>query len=206
MISDWWTRWPAANIGGRVPDGLMVIDIDPRNGGLAGWASLTAKRTAPETLTVLSGREDGGSHLYFLRPPGPLSSRQLPPGIDLKVNGYCVLPPSRHPATGKPYRWLENTPAGLPPWLREVLRPPAVPRTLARRLGTSTAARHRLVDFVAQQPEGNRNDGLYWAANRAHEAGVLDSLEEELVEAATSAGETPTAARRTIASARGRAS
>jgi len=33
QITEWWTRLPTANIGAGVPDGLLVIDVDPRNGG-----------------------------------------------------------------------------------------------------------------------------------------------------------------------------
>ena len=33
QITAWWLRWPDAMIGAAVPDPLLVIDIDPRNGG-----------------------------------------------------------------------------------------------------------------------------------------------------------------------------
>ena len=35
LIRRWWTQWPEANIGilTGVKSGLVVIDIDPRNGG-----------------------------------------------------------------------------------------------------------------------------------------------------------------------------
>ena len=32
-IKRWWSRWSNANIGALVGDGLVVVDIDPRNGG-----------------------------------------------------------------------------------------------------------------------------------------------------------------------------
>jgi hypothetical protein len=44
----------------------------------------------------------------------------------------------------------------------------------------------RLARWVARLPEGNRNDGLFWAANRALEAGATDL--RELAEAARSTG------------------
>jgi hypothetical protein len=96
LIRAWWRRWPKAMIGAPVPDSLLVVDVDPRNGGsLQELESLTG--SLPPTLTAWSGRNDGGQHLYFLRPAGPLSSTRLPQGIDLKANGYCVVPPSIHP-------------------------------------------------------------------------------------------------------------
>jgi hypothetical protein len=96
VIKAWWQRWPDAMIGAAVPALLLVIDIDPRNGGsLQALTKLVG--ALPETLTAWSGRNDGGCHLYFLRPPGPLTSTKMPAGIDLKVNGYMIMPPSIHP-------------------------------------------------------------------------------------------------------------
>ena len=39
-ILEWWSRWPTANIGGRVPAGCVVIDVDPRSGGDDAWLAL----------------------------------------------------------------------------------------------------------------------------------------------------------------------
>jgi hypothetical protein len=98
LIRAWWRGWPKAMIGAAVPDSLLVIDVDPRNGGdLEALTDLVG--AMPETLTAWSGRNDGGRHLYFLRPHGPLTSTRLPEGIDLKINGYMIMPPSIHPAT-----------------------------------------------------------------------------------------------------------
>jgi hypothetical protein len=107
QVRAWWARWPTANIGAKVPDPLLVFDVDPRNGGLEGWQRLTAGRDVPDTLTTISGRGDGGKHLYFQRPAGPITRAKLPRGIDLKASGYCVMPPSIHPATdrGRCYVW-----------------------------------------------------------------------------------------------------
>jgi Bifunctional DNA primase/polymerase, N-terminal len=134
-----WMRYPHANIGAAVPPSLAVFDIDPRNGG--SFDALTAiVGPLPQTLTAWSGRGDGGRHLYFLRPHGELTSTKLPLGIDLKAYGYCVMPPSLHPATGQPYRWEL---AHMPHALRELLRPAARPvlfkhnAELRRRTGSS---------------------------------------------------------------------
>lgn len=195
IITDWWTRWPGANIGARVPAQLLVLDVDPRNGG-----DVAALGALPQTLTASSGRMDGGMHFYFLRPTGEVSSSRLPKGIDLKLNGYMVMPPSLHPETGLPYLWCSHDAQPLPAALRELLRPPVrVPRPMVRR-GDSTG----LVAFVATQVEGNRNDGLFWAACRAVEDGTLDELADELVRAAVATGQTEHEARRTVESARSR--
>src|SRR4051794_5252709 len=77
QIKAWWTRWPDAMIGAPVPDSCIVVDVDPRNNGdLAELETLSGP--LPPTLTAWSGRDDGGRHLYYLRPAGPLTSTQLP--------------------------------------------------------------------------------------------------------------------------------
>jgi len=201
QIKLWWTKWPNAMIGARVPDNCIVIDIDPRNGGsLEALEEITGP--LPATLTVWSGRNDGGRHLYFQRPANPLSSTRLPKGVDLKANGYCIMPPSIHPATGQPYRWQdEDAPAAaIPAKLSELLRPPP-PSPIARSGSNESAI--GLLRAVVGAPEGNRNNVLYWASCRAAESGILDDqVEALLINAAVTAGETETKARRTVASAR----
>jgi hypothetical protein len=197
-IKLWWGRWPKAMIGVRLPDACIVIDIDPRNcGSLEALEAITG--TLPATLTAWSGRNDGGRHLYFRRPPGTLTSSKLPEGIDLKANGYVIAPPSIHPATGLPYRWEEHPVATSPRGLRELLRPTPRPVNLHRRNGSKGDG---LLRTVAAAHKGNRNKALYWAACTAVEDGLIDQIEDELIAAAVSAGETETKARRTVASAR----
>ena len=65
------------------------------------------------------------------------------------------------------------------------------------------------MEFVAAQPEGNRNRGLHWAACRAADDDLLDDLlddlADDLVAAAVSAGHPEAGARRTVQSAARRA-
>lgn len=145
-IGDWWDRWPSANIGGRVPQALVVLDVDPRHGGDRNLAELEADHgDLPVTQTSLSGRGDGGRHLWWLHPGGKLTTARLPDGLDVKTRrGYVVLPPSVHPASGKPYRWVVAiTPLAMPTWLIDLLRPPAprprLTRPARRRAGASIA-------------------------------------------------------------------
>lgn len=201
QVRDWWARWPTANIGARVPDTLLVFDVDPRNGGLESWAQLTAGHEVPDTLAVTSGRGDGGSHRYFLRPDGPITAVNIPRGIDLKRSGYMVMPPSLHPTTGKPYIWRNIDPVPLPWWLREVLRPEP-PKAREPFTHQTRETGRALVDFVARQEQGNRNDALYWAAHRAIESGVIDQIEADLIAAAIATGEDRKAADGTVTSAR----
>jgi hypothetical protein len=116
-VGRWWARWPQANIGARVPASLLVIDVDPRHGGLGRLAELEREHgPLPPTRVSVSGRGDGGHHSWFLHPGKQVSAARLGAGVDLKTHdGYVLLPPSRHPATGQPYRWAEPTLAPVAP-------------------------------------------------------------------------------------------
>jgi hypothetical protein len=58
-----------------------------------------------------------------------------------------LLPPSRHPATGQPYRWAEPTlpPAALSVGWRRLLSPTSQPTPTARRPSLSAPSRGRRV-------------------------------------------------------------
>lgn len=58
QIRTWWERWPDANIGiatGAL-SGLVVVDIDPRNGGDESYAKL--QQELPGAFTELKRRQD----------------------------------------------------------------------------------------------------------------------------------------------------
>jgi Bifunctional DNA primase/polymerase, N-terminal len=126
-IAQWWGgRYRGCNIGGRVPDSMIVIDIDPYHGGEEHLAKLEAEHgKLPLTYMHLSGRGDGGRHLFFRHPGGDLTAKRLlRTGLDLRTNkNYTVLPPSVHPDTGQPYTRAEAPVAAPPRWLVELLRP-----------------------------------------------------------------------------------
>lgn len=129
QIVEWWTRFPQANIGGRVPAGVAVVDIDPQHQGDVTWKGLEAEHGLALTRTVISGRAETSRHLYFRHPGGRLRGT-IGQGLDVKTSaGYTVLPPSVHPTTGRSYRWADPTApiCAAPAWLVDLLRqPPAV--------------------------------------------------------------------------------
>ena len=104
-ITEWWTKWPDANIA--IPtgaaSGLLAIDIDPRNGGDESWEALILEHgRPPETAEQISG--GGGRHIFF-RDPGVPVPKELAPGIDVKSSGgYIIVEPSVHPS-GQQYAW-----------------------------------------------------------------------------------------------------
>ena len=86
------------------PSGLLVLDIDSLEGhGKDGYATLRKLEAKlgdlPATCTI--NTPTGGAHLYFVA-PGVTLPGSLGEGIDVKNNGYVLLPPSLHPS-GHPY-------------------------------------------------------------------------------------------------------
>jgi Bifunctional DNA primase/polymerase, N-terminal len=122
IVAKWWTgRYRECNVAARVPAGLFVLDIDPRKPAVPQFSSWWPKL---ETLGVRSGRDDGGGHLYFQHPGGRLKAK-IVEGLDVKQHsGYCVMPPSVHPATGQPYTWVHRPIMAPPDWLVEQVRQP----------------------------------------------------------------------------------
>lgn len=115
----WWSKVPNANIGINCREsGLVVVDMDPRNGGVGSLVRASVEiGTLPVTREVFTGGQ--GSHWYF-RHPG-VSLRSPGPGIDMKDRGYVLAPPSVHPSGGV-YKWAVHDPlASLPStWTNEL--------------------------------------------------------------------------------------
>lgn len=201
------------------PDGLLAvrtgaagadvvgIDIDPRSGGRLDPDLMTP------TLAVATGNH--GWHLYYRHPGQPVLSRKLPgrAGVDVKADGgYCVLPPSIHPFTRRPYRWANRLGVQeMPPRLTEMVLAPAAADTApgsATWTSTHRAASgmnggqvkdpEKMVDAclaaVRNAPEGRRRFTLYGAARgiaRAIHAGFHpDTGVALLIEAGRDADQT----------------
>jgi hypothetical protein len=187
------------NVGSPIPDNLIVLDVDPRNGGSVEALEQRAGVALPPTLEVITGRRDGGRHLYFRRPfDGRVYRRDIPQGIDVKTSGYMVMPPSHHPDTGKSYQWIHRDIASLPLGVIRLMVP-RLPKPARSPTSTSPSA---LATFVRDLQLGERHNGLLWAASRAHEAGVRGYGLRLLVDAAVDVGFPQREAERVIESAR----
>jgi len=123
QIIQWWEEYPECNVGiicGKI-SGVVVIDVDPRNGGDPAEISEIV-----ETWQVVK-TGGGGVHFFCEYPASGIASKpNLRPGVDLKSDGgYVVAPPSIHPS-GDPYVWIENSTRGmLPEWAFSATPPPA---------------------------------------------------------------------------------
>jgi hypothetical protein len=155
QIRSWWANHPDATIGiptGKA-SGLVVVDIDPRNGGDHSLQGLTDEHSPlPETLTAITG--GGGTHYYFRYPDCEMrcSNSKIASGIDVKADGgYVIIAPSGH-ESGKSYFWdgefdLDAV-ADMPQWLLELIDA-ADQESLSAATGDG--------DDI---PEGGRNNAL----------------------------------------------
>ncbi|WP_031071752.1 bifunctional DNA primase/polymerase [Streptomyces sp. NRRL S-118] len=188
---------------GRPPHHLVGVDLDTEPAALY---DLAARHhfTIPRTVTVLT--PSGGRHLWLTGPPDavvPNSASRLAPGIDIRgAGGYLVGPGSV--TTRGAYRLAPGTahlpPAPCPPALLRLLAPPTR-RHPGGRTTRAPAHGEGLIRFVLAAPEGQRNTRLFWAACRACENGLGDTLAAALVTAAVRTGLPEPEARATIASA-----
>lgn len=174
----WWTARPKANIGVRVPVGVVVVDVDPRHGGDATLSALVAEfGPLPDTLMASTG--GGGLHLWFAH-VGPAKPKRLNEwardhgvgcageggkwlsGIDLKTrSGYVVAPPSIHPdPPHRAYRWHDVAApvAALPAWFA------ALVNTAPAQPAASSAGLDRLLRPAF--PEGDGPADRFCAAHR----------------------------------------
>ncbi|MEU5158586.1 bifunctional DNA primase/polymerase [Streptomyces sp. NPDC020875] len=212
---------------GRAPHRLIGIDLDVTTPGSSGTpgdqdpepsapespASFAALRdlalrhlfTIPETVTVIT--PSGGRHLWLTGPPdvtAPNSASRLAPGIDIRGYGGYLVGPGSVTARGT-YRLAPGTarlaPAPCPRTLLRLIAPPARPHHPGASRPRPSHG-HGLVHFVRAAHQGQRNTRLFWAACRAYENGIGETLADALTRAAVHAGLPEPEARATIASAR----
>jgi len=188
QVRDWWVQHPTANIGIRPAVGVVVLDVDPRNGGASALVELTRPHGGlSPTWTAWTG--GGGLHAWY-RAAGPFKAK-LCDGVDLKTHtGYVVVPPSLHPS-GRRYVWANDLPiAEAPAWLVAMMTAPP-PRPLPTvTAGTFSGANDDGLVRLVAEPGADRHNRLYWATRRAVEGGRLTAeLRGRLVVAASSLGE-----------------
>jgi len=216
QITEWWERWPNANVGIATGkgSGLLVVDLDGAEGVL-GWMALVASHGTPwYTLSFRTG--GGGAHLLYADTTGlPNSASRLADKVDTRgEGGYIVAPPSVHP-NGNHYRLMTDLPiADVPAWVRRTLRPPAQPPRIPAhemfpRRGAPAPVRTER-DWLAEHEQritaaanGQRNETLNRAAflcGRDVARGTLVESEvvSVLTRAARAAGLTARETERTI--------
>lgn len=204
-ITEWFARRPGRNLavatGAPGPD---VLDIDYHGPAGSGFPALARLATAG-LLQDAAGSvrtPSGGLHIYFAgseQRSGHLAASH----IDFRAaGGYALIPPSQ--VNGRPYRLIKTLGGrgGLDWQAAASLLEPS--RSRQRRPAPQRAPGggiSPLADWVAAQREGNRNAGLFWAANRALETNPGADL-SPLAAAARQAGLADPEINRTLDSAR----
>jgi hypothetical protein len=117
QIERWWSRHPNANIG-LATQGLVVIDLDPLEGGkLNGWPHNPDKALDLAGAGALALTPRGGKHYYFRQPVGKhwrCTASQLASHVDTRADGgYAVVPPSKRP--DGTYSWAPDLALAVPP-------------------------------------------------------------------------------------------
>lgn len=104
---------------GVLVKGLLVVDVDARNGGLESYKQLCID-LGIDLLDVCryvvnTGSGGGSMHLYFKSPSPPMALIQIHPnykGIDFKTTGYVVGAGSKH-KSGTPYEVEKGYPQDI---------------------------------------------------------------------------------------------
>jgi Bifunctional DNA primase/polymerase, N-terminal len=204
QITDWFTANPQWNLaiatGAPGPDVLDVDDHGPAGNGYAAFGALSEAGLLAGAAAYV-GTPSGGVHAYF-RGTGQRNGHLPRHHLDFRSRGgYVLAPPSS--VDGNPYYLIREIDADrsldwaavtalLEPQ-RHAVRPRPHP---AHGQDLSHLAR-----WIAAQPEGNRNAGLFWAANRALDADPAADL-SPLAAAARQAGLDEREITRTLDSAR----
>ena len=98
--------------------GLLVIDVDARNGGIASYKKLLKEipEIAHAGLVVDTGSGGGSKHLYFTVDSDVALLQHLDAykGVDFKSTGYVVGPGSKH-KSGKTYSTADGSPYDIGP-------------------------------------------------------------------------------------------
>lgn len=164
QIGAWWEEWPNDNIGFYTNE-FIVIDVDPRKGGLESLNTLTMVEDFPKTARHRT--QGDGAHIIYAAPDGrPLKggNDKLGPGLDIKARGgYILLPGSE--IDGRGYFAMNESLVNLaPPWLVE--------RCNAARIKTDAAGKR-----IVEEDDLARELFEQWMLNNAPiaETGNIDN-------------------------------
>ncbi len=198
QVRDWWTRQPDANIGIST-ENLLVIDVDPRNGGDTTFRALfeqqhTLGEEFPPTLATRT--RANGTHIFYGLPPHTVvrgGASRLGAGVDIKSHGGYVVG-AGSAIDNKTYHWKsgygpdEKDLKWAPQWLIERCNT-AKPKTADAGkviVAEDDAALQLATDYLrGQAPEaiqGGRDNTAYTVAARLYDFGVTRETCREMLE------------------------
>ena len=143
-VEAWCEERPDGNIAIRLPRGVIGVDADLyKPGAEQAWNDLVS-RLGPLPVGPMTTSREEGSGIRWLRVPEDYEAvGKLPDDCGEVVqwfHRYVVAPPSVHPETGKPYKWL-NVPDGHIPALDDL---PVLPQAWVDRLNARPASTGKL--------------------------------------------------------------
>ena len=190
-IAAWWDKFENANIGlACAASGVVALDGDPSHYDDESRA-LIAQLLSEDYVTAMQVTPTRGHHFVYTLPSDIVLSNSpgnLPPGIDVRANGYIVLAPSTVLYRGDDavakgvedgfsgrYKWQPSPrdmpPQPLPDFVLEMLKPKQpqrptpimMPPLNGNHLQTeryAAAALDKELDALARAVEGGRNEQL----------------------------------------------
>lgn len=165
-IKSWWERNPDMNIGVAAGEasGIIVFDIDPRNGGDNSWEVwLNNNGDVPEGIMALTA---GGGQHYIAKYQQGVRSCKLKQGIDLLSDGrYFVAYPST--IEGRSYQWE----ASSDPF--EGAAPFEIPKRWSDAMADNRVERNPATQGGLIQ--GDRNNGLTSLAGAMRHLGMQEN-------------------------------
>ena len=108
------------NVGVRITDEQLIVDIDPRNGGDDGWRNLCHDIGIDEDAYPMVITGSGGRHVYMSKLPGKVRDTldaDNYQGVEFKSEGRQVVAAGSRHSSGKHYVWDATKPRiedGLP--------------------------------------------------------------------------------------------
>lgn len=177
-IKAWWTKNPNMNIGIAAGEasGIIVYDIDPRNGGDDSW-DIWLKENGKLPDGVMALTAGGGQHHIAQYQPG-IKSCKLRQGIDLLSDGrYFVAYPST--IDGRSYEWE----ASSDPF--QDVKPFKIPHKWLDAMQDRRA--ESVSSVVGDLIKGDRNNGLTSLAGAMRHLGLR---ENEILQALTVVNDT----------------
>ena len=193
QVREWWSQ-ADYNVGIAVPPGVVVIDVDPRNGGNETARQLVRDLGALPHTKVARTRA-GGYHYYlqtYLSPDQICGS--LGAGVDVKIagRGYVVAPPSR--VEPGQYEWLNQARLAFltESWAKRLRKPSRAARPERSPITDPVSVRGLVwweCGAMRHTKEGYRNPHLYSATRRLIDSGCFTAeAEAQLAEAAAESG------------------
>lgn len=195
-IKEWWSSEPEFNIGVATGGGLVVLDVDVKDGkdGAASLDYMRAVHDLPETFEVET--PSGGRHVYLRCADvfhNSVDKLNEFPGIDIRADGGYVVGPGSNLGEGV-YRTVGGDPdrvADIPASVAELVHAASAK---ARSAKTETPlieldqpanielAKQYLVNRAPEAAEGaGGDDTTYRVATRCRDYGLSEGVTLELM-------------------------